>query len=316
MKKRKCIITVFTVCCMVVLGSINANAEEHNVSYIDISQQQNQFMKNIQPIDTPPDRRITDETSSIDICDVLGIEKTVKIETSVSSPQIIDTEVTFTAQNVFDYSSTKYIFWINDGSGWKIQVPTENNNSIKITSSKVGKVKVWVDVVNLIRSNKIESSKMVEFEFKEKPYELKIVDPNLQFNSLVSINNPDTIVLHHAGASKYSVYQVHDLHLRNGWEGIGYHYYVAKDGIVYRGRPETSRGSHSPAKNTSSIGICAEGNYVTETMPEAQKKAIIELCKNIKERYNITYIGGHEEFTQTDCPGTKYPMKEIINAVN
>lgn len=54
--------------------------------------------------------------------------------------------------------------------------------------------------------------------------------------------------------------------------------------------------------NSNSIGICAEGDYNNEVMPEAQKQAIIELIADIKSRRNIKWIKGHREILATSCP--------------
>ncbi|QCH28091.1 peptidoglycan recognition protein family protein [Clostridium tyrobutyricum] len=146
---------------------------------------------------------------------------------------------------------------------------------------------------------------------------MNIIKSNINFveSKLAYGNKPDTIALHHAQASRCSVYDVDQWHKANGWAGIGYQYFVTKDGKVYTGRPENAIGAHCPGQNDHSIGICAEGSYMTETMPEVQKQAIVDLCKYIKGKYKITRIGGHKEFYSTDCPGTKYPLQEIKNLV-
>lgn len=145
---------------------------------------------------------------------------------------------------------------------------------------------------------------------------MNIIQSNLSFRSNISYGNtPDTIVLHHAEASHCSVYDVDQWHKQNGWAGIGYHYFVTKSGQVYTGRPENAVGAHCPGENDHSIGICAEGSYMTETMPEVQKQAIVDLCKYIKGKYTIRRIGGHKEFYETDCPGTNYPLQNIKDLV-
>lgn len=145
---------------------------------------------------------------------------------------------------------------------------------------------------------------------------MNIIQSNLSFRSNMSYGNkPDTIVLHHAEASHCSVYDVDQWHKANGWAGIGYHYFVDKQGRVYTGRPENVVGAHCPGMNNHSIGICAEGAYMRETMPEVQKQAIVDLCKYIKGKYSIKAIGGHKEFYSTDCPGANYPLQEIKDLV-
>ena len=143
---------------------------------------------------------------------------------------------------------------------------------------------------------------------------MNIIDNKLEFNSNISkIGNVDTIVLHHSGVTVLqSIETIHNYHKNtNGWAGIGYHYYVRKDGSIYKGRDEKYAGAHCLGKNSTSIGICAEGDFEQEQMSEVQKNAIIELIADIKTRYNIKEIGGHKDYIATTCPGVNFPLEEI-----
>ena len=142
---------------------------------------------------------------------------------------------------------------------------------------------------------------------------MTIIETNLKFNSNHSdrVGNPPGIVLHHAAANG-SVYDVHNWHLANGWAGIGYHFYVRKDGSVYRGRPENWTGSHTSGHN-SKIGICAEGNFEADQMGVAQKNAIIELLEYLYGKYGDLPVYGHRDLDATSCPGKNYPFNDIVN---
>jgi len=93
--------------------------------------------------------------------------------------------------------------------------------------------------------------------------------------------------------------------------GIGYHYYVRKDGTIYRGRPEDTVGAHVYGYNSVSIGVCAEGDYTKETMPAPQKEALILLVKDLKKRYPNARIVGHKDLAATACPGGNFPLDEL-----
>ena len=142
---------------------------------------------------------------------------------------------------------------------------------------------------------------------------MNIIDSNLSFSSLTYNNNPQKIVLHHAEASSCSIYDIQSWHKANGWSGVGYHYFVRKDGSIYRGRPENAQGAHCPGANTCSIGICAEGSYTSETMPQAQFNAIKALIQDIRNRRGNLPIYGHRELYSTDCPGANFPLNEFKN---
>ena len=146
---------------------------------------------------------------------------------------------------------------------------------------------------------------------------MKIIDKGLQFNSNhSSMKKVEGIGLHHSGVTVLqSVEVIHNYHKSKGRAGIGYHYYVRKDGSIYRGRPENMAGAHCTGINSISIGICAEGNFSEETMSNVQKQALIELVKDIKSRYDIKWIKGHREITSTSCPGDNFPLEEIKNVI-
>ena len=144
---------------------------------------------------------------------------------------------------------------------------------------------------------------------------MNIIESNLSFRSLSYGNNPQKIIVHHAEASHCTIEDIHQWHLENGWAGCGYHFLVRKDGSIYRGRPIEAIGSHCLHQNAVSIGICAEGDYMTETMPIEQKKAIIELIVYLRSQYGELPILGHAEAMnfETSCPGTNYPLEDIKN---
>jgi len=121
------------------------------------------------------------------------------------------------------------------------------------------------------------------------------------------------LILHHAACSG-SAQQIHQSHLKNGWSGIGYHYYVRKDGSIYRGRPENMRGAHTTDWNWCSIGVCFEGNLETETMNARQKAAGLALVADLRRRYPGITICGHRDLNATACPGKNFPLDEMKKA--
>ena len=143
---------------------------------------------------------------------------------------------------------------------------------------------------------------------------INIIETKWRWNGTLSTRaHTDYIALHHAEASTCTAEQVDRWHKENGWSGIGYHFFVRKDGSIYRGRPLTAMGAHVSGMNNCSIGICAEGKYSTETMPDAQKKAICRLLVYLKDNnyYPDAKIVGHKEIGDSDCPGRNYPLEDI-----
>lgn len=147
---------------------------------------------------------------------------------------------------------------------------------------------------------------------------MNIIDTNWKWKSGLSVR-PHTryIVLHHAAAIICTAQQIDNWHKGNGWSGIGYHFFVRKDGSIYEGRPEWATGAHASGKNSESIGVCVEGNYDVETnMPTLQKNALKELLSYLKSKYPTAGIKGHKEVGATGCPGKYYPLQEMKDCWN
>ena len=144
---------------------------------------------------------------------------------------------------------------------------------------------------------------------------MQINDAGLKFTSpFTKRSKTSLLVLHHAAAVTCSVEDIHRWHLGNGWLGIGYHYFVRKDGSIWRGRPEDVIGAHSAGHNANSIGVCAEGDFEKENMPVVQQQAIKDLVQWIVSRYPGVNIKRHKDLNATLCPGKNYPFDEIVAA--
>lgn len=140
---------------------------------------------------------------------------------------------------------------------------------------------------------------------------MNVIDNKLVFNgSLKKRSKTEKIILHHSGVTvSQSVETIHGYHKNsNGWAGIGYHYYIRKDGNVYVGRSDDTVGAHATDNNTNSIGVCFEGNFEVETMNDTQKRAGQELVSHLKAKYNISKIEKHNDVAKTSCPRKKLSL--------
>ena len=97
-------------------------------------------------------------------------------------------------------------------------------------------------------------------------------------------------------------------HRDRGWQGIGYHYVIRRDGTVETGRPEHLAGAHVAGHNSRSIGICYAGGKGDDNKPAdnrtaAQKAALERLVAELKNRYPAAQILGHRDlFAGKSCP--------------
>ena len=70
------------------------------------------------------------------------------------------------------------------------------------------------------------------------------------------------IVIHCSATRCDRSYTEHDLttdHLRRGFSGAGYHFYIRKNGDIKTLRPLERPGAHARGYNAHSVGICYEG---------------------------------------------------------
>lgn len=144
---------------------------------------------------------------------------------------------------------------------------------------------------------------------------LNIIEKTYKLNgSLATRVKTERIILHHADASNCTAEDIDRWHKKNGWTCIGYHFFVKKDGTIYRGRQENSVGAHAGGANSNSIGICFEGRYETEQMPNAQVEAGKELVAYLKNKYGISKVQKHSDVCSTSCPGKNFRFDEIANS--
>lgn len=120
------------------------------------------------------------------------------------------------------------------------------------------------------------------------------------------------IVLHCTStrlSQHWTVEDIDRLHKAKGWEKIGYHWYVDRDGNIFPGREEYYAGAHVRHYNQHAIGVCYEGGVdekgrYADTRTPAQKAKLYFLLKDLKESYPNAKIVGHRDFPNVhkECP--------------
>lgn len=140
---------------------------------------------------------------------------------------------------------------------------------------------------------------------------MNIIDVKYTWNGqLVKRNSTKYIILHHR-AGYGNAESIHVQHLNEKCVGIGYHFYVRRDGNIYRGRPIEMIGAHTENYNISSVSVCFEGNFETDTMTPTQVEAGRELVTYLKNLYPESEVKRHKDFNTTACPGKNFPFENI-----
>ena len=113
------------------------------------------------------------------------------------------------------------------------------------------------------------------------------------------------IVIHCSATREGQSVTVKDIdkwHKDRGYGEIGYHYVVYLDGSIHKGRDEEKIGAHVLGHNTDSIGICYVGGLdkfgkSKDTRTDEQKKSLIKLIGELKERYPRASLLGHRDLS-------------------
>ena len=112
-----------------------------------------------------------------------------------------------------------------------------------------------------------------------------------------------------------TVADVRRWHKARGFADIGYHYLIYLDGSVHEGRPLEQIGAHCVGHNQHSIGVCyvgglkspsgaqPSGSFVPgDTRTPEQKRSLLALLSELKQRFPEATIHGHREFANKACP--------------
>ena len=128
------------------------------------------------------------------------------------------------------------------------------------------------------------------------------------------------VVIHHSvtkptNNTKSDVDYIAEIHRRNGWGGIGYHFVITSDGTVwYVGDISTQRANVAD-KNHLVIGVCLVGDFTKYNPTDEQILSAHDLCKflinDIPALVNVKSQGwkalkGHKELQSTQCPGSSW----------
>lgn len=136
---------------------------------------------------------------------------------------------------------------------------------------------------------------------------------------LLKRKKTELIVVHHAAMPLTTTREdIQDLHLTNGWAGIGYHKLVFGDGKIAEGRPENVVGAHALGVNQRSLGIVLVGDFSKERPPMAQLYGAAALARELMKKYHLPLenVKPHRAVTEgTDCPGAAFPWREFVSLI-
>jgi N-acetyl-anhydromuramyl-L-alanine amidase AmpD len=103
-----------------------------------------------------------------------------------------------------------------------------------------------------------------------------------------------------------------------GWDDVGYHYLVHRDGKISEGRYLAFKGAHVEGANTGKVGILIIGDFEHQIWDDdddpttAQLAAAEGLLNTLKSSFGtLTKLGGHKDYKK----GTVRPGGELYKLI-
>lgn len=114
----------------------------------------------------------------------------------------------------------------------------------------------------------------------------------------------DAVVIHHSASRGQSIRNLAEYHVAvRGWNGIGYHYAVGWDGMVYQMNDVERRTNHAQGHNSHTIGVVMVGNYDLIHPTPIMVGSASHLVRYLGEVYGARMVLFHRDLKATDCPG-------------
>ena len=126
----------------------------------------------------------------------------------------------------------------------------------------------------------------------------------------------DTIVIHCTQTPPtmdIDVTKVTEWHKQRGFDTIGYHVLIKRDGTLQEGRQQDEVGAHAVAVNGTSIGVAMVGGGTPsmgweDNFAPIQFETLKTIIMKLKKDYNIEKVIGHYQVDdKKECPSFDVP---------
>ena len=96
----------------------------------------------------------------------------------------------------------------------------------------------------------------------------------------------------------------------NGWDDVGYHYFIRRDGTLEAGRPLEKTPAAQAGNNAATIAICLHG-LTLERFTKAQYRTLIDLATAMDDACaGMLSFHGHCEVSSKSCP--VFPYRAVL----
>jgi len=118
------------------------------------------------------------------------------------------------------------------------------------------------------------------------------------------------LILHHTAVSPdVGPQAIARYHVdKQGWPGIGYHYFITVDGTIYQTNQLQTISYHVRHNNPASVGIALAGNLMEVGPTPKQLESASRLLVYLIQRLGLTAdsVKGHRDLVATACPGDQW----------
>lgn len=159
-------------------------------------------------------------------------------------------------------------------------------------------------------------TKVVRAFSGDSSYSITVQENNLPDRDYSKRSSVNEVIIHHSAGENLSVADIDRIHVEQGYDGFGYHFFITKEGTVIKGRDINEIGCHTYGMNEKTIGICLEGNFEENKPTEAQMNSLLYLSKDLYDVYRIKKFSTHKDYNNTLCPGKNFPKTQFIETLN
>ena len=144
------------------------------------------------------------------------------------------------------------------------------------------------------------------------------------------------LIIHQTDSEDKGTFHVYDTaryHVNsNGWAGIGYHYFIIKDGSIFQTQPDYVISNHASNYNATSLGIVITGDHRLPTnkdytcgdnegmLGKTQYKSLVWTLAKLQTKYNIPFeniLAHGQTGSSKSCPNLNMEqLKEDVKKKN
>lgn len=105
------------------------------------------------------------------------------------------------------------------------------------------------------------------------------------------------------------VEEIRQWHLGRGWDDVGYHFIIRRNGVIEMGRTLNVQGAHCVGYNMKSVGTCLVGAH---DFTEAQFSSLRRLHTMLESLFNGIKAAGHRDFNRhKTCPN--FDVQDVLS---